>query len=537
MNYQEIAKSYNLDESISKILIKRGFNTRKKLNDFFSPSIDKLQSYNDIPNIENVTGLLKEHIEQGSIVIFCDFDCDGLTSAAILYKAVKKYNSRANIKILSGDRYRDEYGLSKKSVELIKKELKPSLVITLDCGISNQIEINELQNDNIEVIVIDHHKNDDLESLKILGDNFIDLKVKNGNYQFKEFSGGGITWRVGQALLKESFEEVLDLVTLSTVADVVPLVGENRYIVAAGLEKFRSGDINPGLDKLISFLCQSPEAITASDLGYQIGPAINATGRLGSPEPVLDLLLYGERKPAQDLNQLAHQLISNNEKRKELTDRIMEIVDKKIKPELNVILVKGKILRGLVGLIAGKLSSKYNKPAIVIDSQTLKGSARSIEPFDIYANLKRCQKEGMLEETGGHKLAAGLKLKTGRFRDFFEKINQLAEDIEYKRETYDLELDIDRVNSDLLDSLYRLAPFGHKNRHPVFLSKDVEIDNPNLIKERHLKFESNDIESIGFYMADKFERVKSGYADLLYQPEWTTFRNRTYMNLIVKDIY
>ncbi len=215
-------------------------------------------------------------------------------------------------------------------------------------------------------------------------------------------------------------------------------------------------------------MCQSPEAITASDLGYQIGPAINATGRLGSPEPVLDLLLYGERKPAQDLNQLAHQLISNNEKRKELTDRIMEIVDKKIKPELNVILVKGKILRGLVGLIAGKLSSKYNKPAIVIDSQTLKGSARSIEPFDIYANLKRCQQEGMLEETGGHKLAAGLKLKAGRFRDFFEKVNQLAEGIEYKRETYDLELDLDRVNSDLLDSLYRLAPFGHKNRHPVF---------------------------------------------------------------------
>ena len=537
MNYQEIAKLYNLDESISEILVQRGFNTREKLNNFFNPSLDKLQSYSDIPNIENVIGLLKAHIENGSIVIFCDFDCDGLTSAAILYKAVKKYDSKAEIKILNGDRYRDEYGLSKKSVEIIKNKLKPSLVITLDCGISNQKEIEELKDNDIEVIVIDHHKNDDIESLKILGDNFIDLKVKSGNYQFKELSGGGITWRVGQALLKESFEEVLDLVTLSTVADVVPLVGENRYIVAAGLEKFRSGDINPGLKKLIYFLCSSRESITASDLGYQIGPAINAIGRLGSPEPVLDLLLYEERRPAQDLDQLAHQLISNNEKRKELTDRIMKIVDRKIKPDLNVILVKGKILRGLVGLIAGKLSSKYNKPAIVIDSLTLKGSARSIEPFDIYKNLKRCQQENLLEKTGGHKLAAGIKLKTGRFRDFFDRINQLAEGIEYQEETYDLKIDIEKINANFLDNLYKLAPFGHKNRHPIFFSEGVRINNPDLIKDSHLKFYSNDIESIAFYMTDKFERIKSGSADLLYQPEWTTFRNKTYMNLIVKDIF
>ena len=537
MNYQEIAKSYNLDENISKILVQRGINTEEKLIDFLNPSLDKIQSNRDIPNIDNVIRLMKKHISNGTIVIFCDFDCDGLTSATILYKAIKKYDSKANIKILNGDRYRDEYGLSEKSVEIIKDELKPSLVVTLDCGISNQKEIEELKDNDIEVIVIDHHKNDNPESLKIFGNNFIDLKVKNGNYNFKEFSGGGITWRVAQALLGESFTEVLDLVTLSTVADVVPLVGENRYIVAAGLEKFRSGAINPGLEKLISFLCSSNESITASDLGYQIGPAINATGRLGSPEPVLDLLLYDERRPAQDLNQLAHQLISNNEKRKELTDRIMEIVDKKIKPELNVILVKGKISRGLVGLIAGKLSSKYNKPAIVIDSQTLKGSARSIEPFDIYKNLKRCQQEDLLVKTGGHKLAAGLKLKTGRFRDLFKRINQLAEGVEYQQETYDLKLDIDNISSDFLDNLYRLAPFGYKNRHPIFLSEDVRIDNPDLINDSHLKFYSNDIESIAFYMADKFERILPGSADLLYQPEWTTFRGRTYMNLIVRNIY
>ena len=536
MNYHEIAETFNIDESISKILAQRGIDTESKIIDFLNPSLDKLQSYNDIPNIENVTGLIKGHITDGSIVIFCDFDCDGLTSAAILYKAVKKYDPQANIKILNGDRYRDEYGLSEKAVEIIKNKLNPSLVITLDCGISNQEEIQELKDNDIDVIVIDHHENNNSESLKTFEDNFIDLKVENGSYNFKDYSGGGITWRVAQALLKEPFTEVLDLVTLSTVADVVPLVGENRYIVAAGLDKFRSGEINSGLKKLISFLCSSSESITASDLGYQIGPAINATGRLGSPEPVLDLLLYEERKPAQDLNQLAHQLISNNEKRKELTDRIMAIVDKKIKPELNVILVKGKILRGLVGLIAGKLSSKYNKPAIVIDSQTLKGSARSIEPFDIYNNLKKCQQEGLLEKTGGHKLAAGMKLKAGKFRDFFERINQLADGIEYQEEAYDLKLDIDRINSDFLDNLYRLAPFGHKNRHPVFLSENVRIDNPDLIKDSHLKFYSNDIESIAFYMADKFERIEPGSADLLYQPEWTTFRDRTYMNLIVKDI-
>ncbi len=537
MNYQEIAQTFDIDESISKILVQREIDTEEKLIDFLNPSLDKLQSYHDIPNIDNVLGILKEHIENGSIVIFCDFDCDGLTSAAILYKAVKKYNNKANIKILNGDRYRDDYGLSEKAVGIIKNDLKPSLVITLDCGISNQTEIKELKDNDIEVIVLDHHENDDPESLKILGNNYIDLKVKNGSYKFKEFSGGGITWRVAQALLEETFTEVLDLVTLSTVADVVPLVGENRYIVAAGLEKFRSGDINPGLEQLIFLLCPSNESITASDLGYQIGPAINATGRLSSPEPVLDLLLYEERRPAQDLNQLAHQLISNNEKRKELTDRIMGIVDKKIKPELNVILVKGKILRGLVGLIAGKISSKYNKPAIVIDSLTLKGSARSIEPFDIYKNLKKCQQEGLLEKTGGHKLAAGIKLKTGRFRDFFNRINQLSEGIEYQEETYDLKIDIEKINANFLDNLYKLAPFGHKNRHPIFFSEDVRIDNPDLIKDSHLKFYSNDIESIAFYMADKFERIIPGSAGLLYQPEWTTFRGETYMNLIVKDIF
>ncbi|MFW6382298.1 MAG: single-stranded-DNA-specific exonuclease RecJ [Bacillota bacterium] len=536
MNYLEITKKFNLDNNISKILVERGIDSEDKLIDFLNPSLDKLQPYHDIPNLDNVIRLIKEHILQGTIVIFCDFDCDGLTSAAILYKAIKKYDSGANLKILNGDRYRDEYGLSEKAVEIIKNELKPSLVITLDCGISNQEEIKELKDNDIEVIVIDHHENNNPESIKVFENKFIDLKVKNGNYQFKEYSGGGITWRVAQALLGEPFLEVLDLVTLSTVADVVPLVGENRYIVAAGLDKFRSGDINPGLEKLISFLALSSEAITAADLGYQIGPALNATGRLGSPEPVLDLLLYDERRPAQDLNQLAHQLISNNEKRKELTARIMEIVDEKIKPELNVILVKGKILRGLVGLIAGKLSSKYNKPAIVIDSQSLKGSARSIEPFDIYKSLKKCQQEGLLEKTGGHKLAAGIKLKAGRFRDFFERMNQLAEGIQYQEDLFDLKLDINKIDSNFLDSLYRLAPFGHKNRHPIFLSENVRIDNPDLINDSHLKFYSNDIESIAFYMADKFERVKPGSADLLYRPEWTTFRGKTYLNLIVKDI-
>ncbi|MGM0419768.1 MAG: single-stranded-DNA-specific exonuclease RecJ [Bacillota bacterium] len=535
MNSQMIASKFNLHPIIGELLEQRGMNKYSDIEDFFNPSLDKLQSYQDIPNINQVIKTIKNNIASGSIVIFCDYDCDGLVSASILYKAIKKYDAQAKVEIISSDRYRDEYSLSKAAVGIIKKK-KPSLVITVDCGISSSEEIKQLKDSEIEVIVLDHHENDDNESIQVLENNYLDLKVKKGKYRFTELSAGGLTWRLAQALLEESFLEVLDLVALSTVADVVPLLGENRFIVAAGLAQMQNGEINSGLKALFTAMNVTLNSLDTSDLGYKIGPALNAAGRLGSPEPALDLLLYSERNPHSRINQIADKLVLINEERKKLTERVMNIVDKKINNELNVIVIKGPIQPGLVGLIAGKLAHKYKKPVIVLDKDSLKGSARSIEPFNMYENLKLCQKEGLLAAAGGHEMAAGLRLKPGKFQEFFVRINKLAEKVELIGDTYDLSLDLQEVDGKFINDIYKLAPFGSGNRHPIFLSEEVNIEEPCLIKNKHIKFQANGKESIAFFMADKFEEVKSGKVDIIYQPKWSKFRGQIKINLIVKDI-
>lgn len=534
MDIKGISKKYNLNKHVTKLFHQRNLTSKEQIEDFLSPSLSNMNDLTKIPNISTVVNTIKDHIFLGKIIIFCDFDCDGLTSAAIMFKAIKNYEPNANVLIINSNRYRDEYSLSNEAIHLIKKQ-NPTLVITLDCGISSRKEILKLKEKGIEVVVIDHHESG--EKIDFLENKFIDLKVNAGNYGFQEFSAGGITWRVCQALLNSSFKEVLDLVTVSTVADVVPLIGENRYIAHAGINAIKQKNVNPGIKALASVLDLSLNTINTSDIGFLLGPCINAIGRLGSPRGVLDLFLYEHRQSQLSIDNIAFKLKEINERRKRLANKIFDNMVATIDNDVNVVVVRSRIKRGIVGPIASKINKRFLKPTVVVDTESGKGSARSIEPFNIFKNLKICKQEGLLDTCGGHKMAAGLKVKEGKFHEFSQRLNELAEDVEYKVNKYDLEIPLQEVDHSFLNDMYKLKPFGHKNRHPIIKSHNIEINRPYVIKDRHVKFKANDKEAIAFYVSHQMQHFKAGNKlTLLYQPKLSTFRKKGKIELIIQDI-
>ena len=518
LSAEEISDNYDVNYIVAEILKKRGIDNEKELELFFNSSLDDLGNYNDIPNIDKAIEKINTHATLGNILLFSDYDVDGLTSATIMFKAIKKLMPEASINILPSDRNRDGYSLSSKAIDIIdNKYPETTLVITLDCGITSTEEIKELEKRGYEYLIIDHHNP---ESIEEYNNNFVDLKAKQGNYPVKDLCNAGLTWRIGQKLTNDNFKEVLDLVSIATVADVVPLKAENRVIVKEGLNYIRQARINEGISNLASQMNKSLKNMSSSDIGYAIGPAINACGRLNGVDSVLDLLLYRNRNTDMSLPRLAHKIKKINQNRKKITNNIFDNLINKVNPDRNVIVVgSNKIREGLVGLIAGKIKSRYRKPTIVIDLNSGKGSARSVEPFNMYENLKICEEEGLLNNAGGHNMAAGINIDKDMIEEFDERINELASDVEYKGKRFDIELPIQQIDKELVKDINKLKPFGKENRKPLFKSR-IKISDKYIIKGRHVSFKANGVDSIIFNAKHKKDDIKNGRtAEIIYEPQ------------------
>jgi len=529
---EEISDRYDINYIIAEILDSRGINTERELELFFNSSLGDLADVNNIPNIEEAVETINTHATLGNILLFCDYDVDGLTSATIMYKAIKNLMPEANVNILPSDRNRDGYSLSHKAIDEIDR-LYPetTLVITLDCGITSTDEINELADRGYEHLVIDHHNPD--ENLHMHNEEFVDLKAKQGDYPTKELCNAGLTWRIGQKLTNSDFMEVIDLVAVATIADVVPLKDENRVIVKEGLDYIKDGNINEGLSNLASQMNKSISNMKASDIGYGIGPAINAVGRLNGVDSVLDLLLYRERETEMSILRLAHKINKINEDRKKITNNIFDRLIDKVNTDKKVIVAyDNNIRQGLVGVIAGKIQSRFRKPTVVIDLNTGKGSARSVKPFNIFENLKICEKEGILNSAGGHDMAAGISIDRDKIEEFDKRINELASGVEYKHKRYDIKLPVEEVDFDLIEDINRLKPFGKNNRKPLFKSR-VTVSDMYVIKGRHIKFKANGVDSIAFNMKHKRDMVENGKEiEIVYEPQ---IRNNQ-VETIVREI-
>jgi single-stranded-DNA-specific exonuclease len=482
-------------DCIARLLMRKGFATSEEVETFLRPRLSSLSDPFLLPNmraaVERISRALDRHER---IVLFGDYDVDGVTSIALLAEMLSAYGSAPELFLPL--RMEEGYGLSRESIERCLEQNKPRLLIAVDCGTSSVGEIVDLTQRGVDVIVVDHH-----EPKSALPDCIAIVNPKiDPNSPFHYLCSVGIVFKLCHALLKTrpldefGLKARLDLVSLGTVADIVPLRGENRLFVQRGaIEIARS--TRPGLKKLIEVSgVRSP--ILTEDIGFRLGPRLNAAGRLSTAEKSLQLLLTKDEGEAAAL---ADVLDKQNRERQSVEKEVFLAAEEQIARDYNpmrdaAIVVGARGWHpGVLGIVASRISRKYHRPSIVIGVEANaigKGSGRSIEGLNLVEALNHCQK--LLEKFGGHEMAAGLTVREEKIDEFAMEFRRVAREL-LSDECLQpcLRLDHELAFSDLsFDFLHwheMLQPFGNGNPHPLFLAREVEsVATPRVVNDKHL---------------------------------------------------
>jgi len=489
------AKILNTDESIVRILLNRGIDTIEEMKSFLNPNEKDFYDPFLMKGMKETVLRIREAIEKKEkILIFGDYDVDGITSTAMLYKFFQTLGIETYYFI--PHRLEEGYGLSINGIDYaLSKNVK--LIITVDCGTTAYNEIEYAVKKNIDVIVTDHHEFGERIPYAI---SILNPNSDNETYPFKSLAGCGVTFKLIQALVKflnldiSVVENFIDFVTLGTIADVVPLVGENRTISFLGLKHLKQVK-NFGIRSLISTSGLDFEKLTSYHIGYILAPRINAMGRMDDPLKALQLLLTENQREAENL---AYELNSKNRLRQEVDQDVyeeaIEIIEKdNLDKNMTIVVAKENWHEGVIGIVASRLVEKYNKPTIMISivDDIGKGSGRSTQNFHLYDALKSLENE--LISFGGHRLAAGITLKKDRIEDFKRKFEEYAikkiGGAGYQKDLkIDCEIDLDRIDLKFYQEIEKLEPFGFRNPSPVFISRNVNVFGyPIVLKDKHLR--------------------------------------------------
>jgi single-stranded-DNA-specific exonuclease len=567
---------------ISQLLFNRGLKTQAQIDEFFNPDYE--QDLHDpflmLGMEAAVRRIFRAIKKQEKIAIFGDYDCDGICGAVILKIVLEGLGANLNGGVYIPDRILEGYGLNDEAVKKLAQQ-KVNLILTVDCGVSDIEEIALANSLGLEVIVVDHHR---LGKKPPPAKVIIDPWQEKDKYPFKDLAGAGVAFKLAQALLKsfkfqvssfklnDGWEKwLLDLVALATVADLVPLVGENRTLVRYGLIVLAQTK-RVGLQELMKIARLNPvfEAenfhptgghpkgektknkgmitnLNTYSLGFILAPRLNAAGRMDHASLAFELLITKERSRAQAL---AQKINEHNQQRQKLTNDIVGQIEERLGDVLNdknqpVIVVKDKTWSpGVIGLVAGKISDRHHRPTIIFkeDEKTSRGSARSIPAFNIIEAIGQCAE--ILGEFGGHPGAAGLSLANENYEIFREKINQIAkaklkgEDLMPILEI-DLELEPEKIGWELLDEVVKFEPCGgQQNPHPIFLTKELAVAGLRTVGNgsKHLKLELKSDKlpqkiwrAIGFGLAGSNVDLKIGdKIDVVFEllaDEWNGTRN------------
>ncbi len=538
----DFSRSLNLSSLTVKLLLGRGFRSPQDIQRFLDPKLEDLADPFLVPGIREAVHLVRKHMALKSpIVIHGDYDADGITASAILTHAFRRLCADSHVFL--PHRIHDGYGLTRAGIEFAKRK-GAKLLITVDCGITAFEIIAEARAAGMDVIVTDHHQ----ISPRGLPDAsaIIHPLVDPSGEPFKELSAAGLSFKLTCALLGEEAYDLLDLAALGTVADVAPLAGENRIFVKYGLEKCREGR-NLGI-KALAEIAKLRGRWSTRHLGFAIGPRINASGRLDSPDIALTLLTSQHEKEARSL---AGILEEENKRRRRIEREAVKQAVEKVEREFNfsrdrVIVVWDKRWHpGVIGIMASRLVDKFYRPAIVIslDEDNLgRGSARSIRHFNIFKALNAASSH--LVEHGGHEQAAGLKIKMDQLEAFRKAINETALstlEVEHLVKSYEVEaeLKLSELSRKFAEELDLFEPFGVGNPKPVFLTRGLSLKSkPAMIGTGHLKFWISDgettLEALWFN-ARPFNWTE-GTVDLVYTPDSRTWDGEDSLVLEVKDI-
>lgn len=542
---------------VAELLVRRGVSTPEGAESFFSPSLNDLHDPFLMPDMDKaVTRLNKAMGAKERIMIYGDYDVDGTTAVALVYKYLQNYYSNVEYYIPTRD---DEgYGISLKSIDYAA-ENGVKLIIVLDCGIKAIDEITYAKSKGIDFIICDHHVPDEILPPAVA---ILNPKMPGTTYPCTHLSGCGVGFKFMQAFAQSNglgihneLESMLDLVAVSIASDLVPIVGENRVMALHGLRRLNSNP-NLGLRSIIRLCKLTNKDITISEVIFKIGPRINASGRMQSGMETVDLLVSRDLHEAFEKGKDIDQ---HNRERKEIDKKITEeanaLIEEKVRNvnDRRAIVIYSKDWhKGVIGIVASRLTELYYKPAVVLSQSNgiATGSARSVQGFDIYAAVNSAR--DLLENFGGHTYAVGLSMKEENIKEFtrrFEEYvsthilpNQLEPHLDI-----DAEIEFADITPELVSMLKRFNPYGPSNQKPVFCSKNVfDFGTSKLVGKNleHIKLELEDdstshvINAIAFNMAQYFEHIHSHKPiDICYTIEQTKHGiNIDTIQLMIRDI-
>ncbi len=477
------------DKRLIEFLNKKYENKPFDIERFLSPSENDFRDTNKLKDLPGAAAKVKSAVEQNKhILIYGDYDCDGICSSTILYLFLKSIG--ANVDVFIPNRFENGYGISIDAIEEIQSLYAPDLLITVDLGITAVEEVEILKQEGVDVVITDHH----IPLEEIPDCLVVDPKLCKNEYGFDGLCGAGVALKLVEGIAgREVAMKYLDICAIATVGDIVPLIDENRAIAKLGIEKINSGNCL----KSLTFLKNKLELpiISSYDISFKIVPRLNACGRMDNAFKVVDFLVETDEKL---LEQKYTEIESDNTLRLVSIDKGNKIIDKCLEGfDINEpsVLVQGDFHEGIIGILASRVSHEYNKPAIIFtktEDGTLKGSGRSIDKIDIHKIISEMQ--DILENFGGHKMAIGVEILPENFDDFKEifnqKISEISEpnDFIIDEKKYDILLSENDLSDEFLSQLELLEPFGCENERPVFALKEKAMNVVQMSEKAYKHF-------------------------------------------------
>ena len=542
---EELVKKRHITNLLASILVNRGIIDGEKINVFLNPTRKDFYNPFLMPDMEIAVKRIVKAIEnKEKIMIYGDYDADGITSITVL----KKYLNEIGLKTgeYIPNRLNEGYGLNKDAISKIYND-GYRLMITVDCGISGLEEVEYANSLGIEIIITDHHEPAEKlpEAIAV-----IDAKRKDNKYPFNQLAGVGVVFKLIQAISKElkleekEYLKYLDLVCIGTISDIVPLVDENRVIAKLGLKLIEKTK-NIGLKTLLNIA--DLKKIDSNAISFGVAPRINACGRMGFQEEALQLFLTEDSGEA---TKIAKRLVQFNQERqakeKQIFEEVIEKIEKDDKDKKCIVLAEENWHHGVIGIVASKITEIYYKPSILIclEGDKGKGSGRSVPGFDLYTALTKCS--DYIEKFGGHSMAIGITIKKENFEKLKETIEKYAQESNISDImpiiNIDKEINLKNINIEEVKSLELLEPFGEANKMPLFLLRNLKIDSIRALSGgKHLKLtlkqDNNIVDAIGFNMGDLSKEYLLGdKVDVVGTIEINSFGNKENIQINLKDI-
>ena len=547
----ELQKALSINTALCKILVQRGIDTFEKAKDYFRPQLSHLHDPFLMKDMEKAVSTILSAIKNNQkILVFGDYDVDGTTSVAIMYRFLKKIYTEEKIDFYIPHRYREGYGVSKMGIDFAK-ENNFELIISLDCGIKSVELIQYARNLGLDFIVCDHHLPD--EELPP-ATAILNPKQKDCNYPFKELCGCGVGFKLitglAQRLCLPESEYLcfLDLVVTAIGADIVPMTGENRVLAFYGLQKLNSSPC-AGLKALME-LSGVQKKFTINNVVFIIAPRVNAAGRMDDASKAVKMFIEDDFTKAKEFAEMLH---TDNTERKDADTSITEEAFSMISNDAEMLGRKTTVVyqshwhKGVVGIVASRLIEKFYRPTIVLTGagNIVGGSGRSVPGFNLYEAIHSCREH--LIGYGGHFAAAGMTMSAENVNAFSQKFEEIVSAtidpyLLVPEFCIDTEINFSDINKSFFNIIRQMEPYGPGNLRPLFLTKNVKNANwSKVVKEQHIRFvvknKDRTITGIGFNLAEKFPLLLNDQPiDMVFTIDENEFNGETNLQLKVIDI-